>query len=136
MDRADLFAETTPEREREGSPDGIEEGTETTAQAGDIYGGQLYVFFKRGWTVPTTISEEEQRSLVASVEIEVAENLEIDEFRIRSSSGNPDFDQSLIAQLERLKANNLTIPEPPLAVRPRYVGTPFTLRFSGRQASR
>lgn len=136
MDRADLFAETAPEREREGSPDGIEEGTETTAQAGDVYAGQLYTFFKRGWTVPTTISDEERQALNVTVSIEVSEDLEIVEYRVGVSSGNPDFDQSVIAQIERLKANDLTIPEPPLAVRPQYVGNPFRLRFSGRHASR
>lgn len=136
LNRADLFAETTPEYEREGSPDGIEEGTETEARAGDVYAGQLYVFFRRGWTVPTTISDEEQQDLAVTIAIEVGEDLEITTFRVGTTSGNADFDQSVIAQIERLKANDLTIPEPPILVRPQYVGTSFRLRFRGRHAAR
>ena len=134
LDRSDLFAEEAEAREREGSELGIEEGTETQAQDGDIYAGQLYAFFRRGWTVPTTITEEQRRDLSVEATIQVAENLQIISVRIRGTSGNPDFDQSVVAQIERLRANNIEVPEPPLAVRPRYVGAPFTLRFHGRNA--
>lgn len=134
VDRMDLFAEDSPPQELEGSEDGIEEGTETQAQDGDIYAGQLYAFFRRGWTVPTTITEEQRRELSVEATIQVAENLQIVSVRIRGTSGNPDFDQSVVAQIERLRSNNVEVPEPPLAVRPRYVGAPFTLRFHGRNA--
>ncbi len=134
LDRADLFAEIAEEQEREGSPEGIEEGTETTATAGDVYRGQLYVFFRRGWSIPTTISDEERRDLTVEATIEVADNLRITRFRLRGQSGNPDFDQSVIDQLERLRRENLEIPEPPMLERDRWVGRPFTLRFRGRDA--
>ncbi len=134
LERSDLFAEEAEAREMEGNPDGIEEGTETEATDGDVYAGQLYAFFRRGWTVPTTITEEERRGLSVEATINVAENLQIVTCRLRGSSGNADFDQSVIAQIERLRANNVAIPEPPLSVRIRYVGQPFTLRFRGRNA--
>jgi hypothetical protein len=38
-DRAQAFAEIAQKREEEGDPNGIEEGTETTAKAGDLYRG-------------------------------------------------------------------------------------------------
>ncbi|MBX3246733.1 MAG: TonB C-terminal domain-containing protein [Myxococcales bacterium] len=135
LNRADLFAEIAEQREQEGSPDGIEEGTETTASAGDVYAGQLYVFFRRGWTVPETIARDQLRDLNVDVTITVGEDLQIQSFRTRGESANADFDQSVIAQIERLRAQGVTIPEPPLLVRPDYVGTPFTLRFRGRHAS-
>lgn len=134
LDRADLFAEIAEEQEREGSPDGIEEGTESMATAGDVYRGQLYVFFRRGWSIPTTISDEERRNLSVEATIEVADNLRITNFRLRGESGNPDFDQSVINQLERLRRENLEIPEPPMLERDQWVGRPFTLRFRGRDA--
>ena len=132
VDRAELFSEHAEQQEQEGDPDGIEGGT--TNQAGDRYAGLLYTFFRRGWSVPTTINEEEQRGLSVEVSIDVADSLELVEFRLRGTSGNPDFDQSIVAQLERLRAANATIPEPPHAVRPQYVDHPFTLRFRGRDA--
>ena len=135
-DRAQLFAEDVPQMEQEGSPDGIEEGTETEAQAGDIYAGQLYAFFRRGWTVPTTISDEEKNNLSVEATIEISEGLKLVSSRLRGSSGNADFDQSVTAQLDRIRVQNFDVPEPPLEVRATYVGRPVTLRFRGRQAGR
>ena len=132
MDRADLFAEIAERQEMEGDPDGIEGGT--TTQVGDLYAGQLNNFFRRGWSVPTTISEEDQQRLSVEVSVDVSEDLQFVGFRLRGESGNPDFDQSVNAQLERLRAANATIPEPPLALRPQYVDQWFTLRFHGRDA--
>lgn len=134
LNRADLFAEIADRREQEGDPNGIEEGTETEASAGDLYAGQIYAFFRRGWAVPETISRDQLQNLNVEVTITVGEDLQIQEFRLRGSSQNPDFDQSVLGQLERLRLSNTPIPEPPLLVRTRYVGAPFTLRFRGRHA--
>lgn len=129
------FAEDVEQRELEGDPDGIEEGTEREAQAGNVYAGQIYAFFRRGWTVPATIPESERRDLVATVVLTVGENLEITQYRMARGSGNADFDESINARLEAVRAGNTQIPEPPLEVRPNYIGTPFRLRFRGRHAS-
>jgi hypothetical protein len=134
LNRADLFAEIAEQREQEGDPDGIEEGTETEAAAGDLYAGQIYAFFRRGWAVPETISRDDLQNLNVEVTITVGEDLQIQEFRLRGSSENADFDQSVLGQLERLRLSNATIPDPPILVRSRYVGAPFTLRFRGRHA--
>lgn len=136
LNRADLFAEIAEQREQEGDPDGIEEGTETEAAAGDLYAGQIYSFFRRGWAVPETISSDDLEGLHVEVTITVGEDLQIQDFRLRGGSESPDFDQSVLAQLERLRAADTPIPEPPILVRARYVGAPFTLRFRGRHAGR
>jgi hypothetical protein len=136
VDRADLFAELAEEREREGNPEGIEEGTETEAQAGDLYAGQIYSFFRRGWSVPETIDADALRDLTVEVTIRVGEDLEIVSGTLRGSSGNADFDASVLGQIERLRLSDAMIPEPPILVRPTYVGNPFTLRFRGRHAAR
>ena len=129
------FAEDVEQRELEGDPNGIEEGTARTAQEGDIYAGQIYRFFRRGWSVPATIPEARRKELRANVVLKVGENLEIVQYRIASGSGEADFDESIRAHIESLRASNATIPEPPLEVRTTYVGAPFRLRFLGRHAS-
>lgn len=137
LERSALFAEEAEQRELEGSENGVEDGTATEATAGDEYGGLLRNFFRRGWSVPTTISDEERRELSVMASVDVDESLQIVAFRLRGSSGNPDFDQSVTEQLERLRAANATIP--PLDgrfshLRTQYVGQWFTARFRGRDA--
>jgi hypothetical protein len=133
---AQTFAERTDLRQREGDPDGIEEGTERTATEGDLYQGRLYSFFRRGWTVPTTISEDAVRGLVAVVVIEIHEDTSIGDWRIERSSGNADFDESVSAQMTRLIATSPNIPPPPEEVAPQYLGQHIRVQFSGRNAHR
>ncbi|NOY90549.1 MAG: TonB C-terminal domain-containing protein [Deltaproteobacteria bacterium] len=133
-DRAQIFAEIAEERDREGDPDGLEEGTERIARAGDLYAGQLYRLFRRGWTVPATISEEQKQSLRTSVTIDLSEDLHITGFELVHSSGNALFDQSVLNRIQEVKDSNTTLPEPPPEVAARFVGQTFTLRFRGRDA--
>jgi hypothetical protein len=133
---AQTFAEREEQRVREGNPDGIEEGTERTATEGDLYQGRLYSFFRRGWTVPTTISDDAVSSLVAVVNIEIHEDTSIGEWRIARSSGNADFDESVSAQMTRLIGTSPNIPPPPDEVAPQYLGQHILVQFSGRNAHR
>lgn len=134
-DRAQVFAEIAEEREREGNPDGLEEGTERIAQAGDLYAGQLYMLFRRGWTVPETITDEQKQSLSTSVTIDISEDLRVTGFRVvAGGSGNALFDQSVLTRLGEVKDSNMTLPEPPPEVAAQYVGQTITLRFLGRNA--
>ncbi len=71
-DRAQIFAERTTPREQEGREDGEAEGTETEASAGDLYAGHLVLFFRRGWTVPETVPEEEMRTLRVSIAVTIS----------------------------------------------------------------
>ncbi|MBX3273754.1 MAG: TonB C-terminal domain-containing protein [Sandaracinaceae bacterium] len=133
-DRAHVFAEIAERREREGSPDGLEEGTERTATPGDVYRGRLYSFFRRGWTIPTTLNRNEANALTAAVDIEIGQDLEIVSFRLRSGSGNALFDQSVTEQLARLQSGDQRIPPPPDEVASQYIGQTIAVRFHGRQA--
>jgi len=133
-DRAQVFAEIAEERDREGDPDGLEEGTERIAQAGDLYAGQLYRLFRRGWTVPETISDEQKQSLRTSVTIDISEDLRVTGFAVARTSGNALFDQSVLNRLQEVKDSNTTLPEPPPEVAAQYVGQTITLRFLGRNA--
>ncbi len=133
---AQIFAEREEQRVREGDPNGIEEGTERTATEGDLYQGRLYSFFRRGWTVPTTISDETVQGLVAVVIVSINADTTIGEWSIERSSGNPDFDESVTAQMTRTVAANPNIPPPPETVAAQYLGQHIRVQFSGRNARR
>lgn len=129
-DRAQAFAEIAEEREKEGDPDGIEEGTETEAQAGDLYAGQLYAFFKRGWTIPNTIVDPTK--LVATADVEITTELTIGAFAVVKSSGNALFDQSVEDRLRQLQDDGTKVPDPPPEIAHRYLGKTISLRFKGK----
>ncbi len=134
-DRAEIFEEMADRRELEGSPDGIEEGTETEATEGDVYRGLLYTFFRRGWSIPTTLSRDEVRGLSATVNVQIGPDLSIVSFEIRGDgSGNPLFDDSILQQLTRLQAAGQHIPPPPEEVADQYIGQRIAVRFHGREA--
>ncbi|HEY8427789.1 MAG TPA: TonB C-terminal domain-containing protein [Sandaracinaceae bacterium] len=132
--RAELFEEMAERRELEGSPEGIEEGTETEGSEGDVYRGRIMSFFRRGWTIPTTLSSAEVRDLTVIVDVEIGDELQIVSFRVRSDSGNPVFDESVVQQLTRLQAADQRIPPPPEEVADQYVGQTIAVRFRGRDA--
>jgi len=132
-DRAQTFAEIAEDREKEGSPEGVAEGS-NQAKAGDIYAGKLYQFFRRGWTVPTVITEAESQALAAEVDVEITEDLKIGDFSLRRSSGNPLFDQSVLDNLQRLKDTGATLPEPPSELEASYLNQMVGLVFRGRDA--
>jgi outer membrane biosynthesis protein TonB len=129
------FAEIIDEeREREGNPDGIEGGTEREGTEGDLYRGRMMMFFRRGWSVPTTLTPDEVRALTTTVTVQIGGNLEIVSFEVRASSGNALFDQSVLEQLTRLQTSGATIPPPPEEVAADYIGQRIAVRFSGRDA--
>lgn len=133
---AQVFAEREEERVREGNPEGIEGGTEREGTEGDLYRGRLWAFFRRGWSVPTTIPDDVLRGLVATVVIDVAADTRISAFRLARSSGNPDFDECVEAQMTRIMQSEPNLPPPPEEVADQYLGRQVTLPFHGRNAVR
>jgi hypothetical protein len=131
---AHKFAELDQKREMEGNPDGIEEGTAREAKAGDIYLGKLRNFFHRGWTVPSTLSDAERRKLTVEVDLKIAPDLRVADFRVRTESGAPLFDQSVLDHLASLQRSGATLPEPPLEVADQFLGRWIGLLFRGRDA--
>lgn len=134
-DRAQQFAEIAERREREGSPDGIEEGTSREARAGDLYAGQLYALFRRGWGVPTIISDAEKRRLTVEIELDIGRDMRIRGFRVRRASGNALFDQSALDRIQEVVDTNTALPQPPPEIAHQYVGQTIALRFQGKDAS-
>lgn len=130
-DRVQDFAEIS-EQELEGDPNGIEEGTETEAQAGDIYLGQLVSFFKRGWSIPSTLGDTSKLQVKATVEITA--DCKLGKTEIIGSSGEPLFDQSVEDRFEELRSLGTTLPEPPPEVAAQFLGNTIGLRFRGEKA--
>lgn len=132
-DRAQVFAELAEQREQEGDPNGVQEG-EANAQEGDIYLGQFVHYFHAGWSTPDTIPSDVLFTLNAVAGVELTADGHIASFEIARSSGDPDFDQTVMAQLQRLKDSGDPIPQPPAAVADQYYGRSRNLRYNGRDA--
>jgi outer membrane biosynthesis protein TonB len=124
------FAEIL-ERELEGDPNGIEEGTETEAKAGDIYLGQLVSFFKRGWTIPSTLGDTSK--LTVRADVEITADCKVGETRIVTSSGEPLFDQSVEDRFQELRSLGTTLPEPPPEIADQFLGKTIGVRFKGQE---
>jgi outer membrane biosynthesis protein TonB len=132
-DRAQAFAEIAQKQEQEGDPRGIEDGTETTAKAGDLYRGQLVMFFKRGWTIPTTLGDTSRLTVRASVEI--TPDRHVGPHEIVRSSGEALFDQSVEDRFNELRSLGTTLPEPPPEVRSQFEGNwTLDINFNGKKS--
>jgi outer membrane biosynthesis protein TonB len=130
-DRAQAFSEAT-DQELEGDPNGLAEGTEDEAQAGDLYAGMLVAFFKNGWTIPTTLGDT--RGLVTTISVEITADLHVGPSEITKSSNVALFDQSVEDRLAQLRAAGATVPVPPPEVAERFLGKTIAVRFNGRGA--
>jgi hypothetical protein len=129
-DRAKDFAEIV-DHEIEGDPDGVDFGTETEAREGDIYRGKLVEFFRRGWTVPTTLTDPSK--LRATATVEITTNLKVGPSQIIKSSGEPLFDQSIEDRFQELRTLGTTLPEPPPEIADTVLGREMVVNFSGDQ---
>lgn len=132
---AQIFAERDEQRMREGDPDGIE-GGERHASEGDRYVGILAGFFRRGWSVPTTIPDSELSGLHVVVMVTIGADTTISHWELRGSSGNPDFDESVRAQMTRIEQTSPNIPAPPEEVASQYLGQVRPFNFRGQDAHR
>jgi outer membrane biosynthesis protein TonB len=131
-DRAQAFAEIAKKSEEEGDPQGIEDGTETQARAGDLYRGQLVMFFKRGWSIPTTIGDTSK--LATRARVEITPDRRVGEHQLIKSSGNALFDQSVEDRFNELRSLGTTLPEPPPEVRSQFQGTwSLDINFIGKK---
>jgi hypothetical protein len=130
---AQQFAEIAQKRqEEEGDPQGIPEGTETTARAGDLYRGQLVMFFKRGWTIPTTLGDTSK--LVTRARVEITPDRHVGPHEIITPSGEPLFDQSVEDRFNELRSLGTTLPEPPPEVRSQFQGSwQLDVNFIGKK---
>lgn len=118
--------------ELEGHEEGIAEGTKATGDEREIYQGKLYQYFRRGWNVPTSISDAELNELACVVAIQVTEDGRVGGYEVTRSSGNDVFDESVLLRIAQ--AEDAELPEPPESVAPMVLGKVISLRFFGRHA--
>jgi hypothetical protein len=131
-DRAQAFAEIAKKSEEEGDPQGIEDGTETTARAGDIYRGQLVMFFKRGWSIPTTLGDTSK--LTTRARVEITPDRHVGPHQIVNPSGEPLFDQSVEDRFNELRSLGTSLPEPPPEVARQFQGSwQLDINFIGKK---
>ncbi len=125
---ASEHARIAEESEREGSLEGVEEGTETEGNAAQAYRGQLYMFFRRGFQMPTSISEQERHGLGAVVMVRSSPSGVVEGFDLRSS-GNAEFDQAVRLRMSQAVGSPLPTPPTP-ELRDEFFGASFPIRFS------
>jgi outer membrane biosynthesis protein TonB len=128
-DRAQALAEIVDDKEPEGDPEGSAEGTDTEAQVGDVYIGKLVAFFRRGWTIPSTIGDTSK--LKVTTTFEITRDLKVGDYAIEQSSGEPLFDQSVEDRFAQLRSEGQTLPAPPPEVADRFIGQTIGVIFRG-----
>jgi TonB family protein len=134
VDRTKDFAEDVEPMPEEGDPNGIAEGTATEARAGDIYAGQLAIFFQRNWTVPNVVQDTDGKQV--TIAVTVGDDGRLRGARLSKSSGDPYFDQSAIDAVQALVEAGASLPEPPADQLSRYYGTTFGVIFDGKNLRR
>jgi len=131
-ERAGAISDLTKGPELEGDPDGIVEGTKATGDELEIYLGKLYSYFRRGWQVPTQLSDEDLQKLACVIELSITEDGRVGEFEVNRPSGNEAFDESVRRRMSQ--AEGSALPGPPESVANRVFGKTISLRFFGRHA--
>lgn len=131
-ERAGAISDLTKGPELEGDPDGIVEGTKASGNEEEIYLGKLYSYFRRGWQVPTLISDDELAKLACVLELAITSDGRVGEYEITRSSGNEAFDDSVRRRMSQ--AEGAKLPAPPESVADRVLGETISLRFFGRHA--
>jgi hypothetical protein len=131
-ERAGAISDLTKGPELEGDPEGIAEGTKASGDEVEIYIGKLYTYFRKGWQVPTRISDEELEKLACVIELSITEDGRVGDFKVKRKSGNEAFDDSVRRRLDQAKGAEL--PSPPESVANRVLGETISLRFFGRHA--
>lgn len=127
--RAEDLANDARARDREGDPDGVEEGT-ATRDEGNIFLGKLQRYFQRDWDPPDSIADAELKQLIATVSIEIADGGRMGGYKWRKKSGNEAFDASVKRRLD--DAVGQMLPDPPEEL----WGTAVNINFRGKDARR
>ena len=124
---------TEGDPQQTGSLGGVE-GGDSDQKTGNEYLGQLNLMFRKGWSVPTTVSDEEVKGLKATALMNVNENYKILGCKIINPSGNAIFDASINQRCQALTGTEL--PEPPQGIEHQFKNAAIRLRLSGAQARR
>ncbi len=131
-ERAVAISDLTKAPELEGDPEGIVEGTKASGDELEIYLGKLYSYFRRGWQVPTLLTDEELQKLACVIELSITSDGRVGDYEVKRASGNEAFDESVRRRMS--EAEGAELPSPPDSVANRILGETISLRFFGRHA--
>jgi len=132
-DASDPDAEATVEGE--GSPDGVEEGTETDplkARAVGEYTRKILGWFNARWSPPSTGAPcAELKALRASMSVTIGGDRQVTGYTVVAPSGNPAFDAKVRATMDGIVGQQLP---PPPKLYPDILGTTQSVTFTGTRA--
>jgi hypothetical protein len=134
INKSDPFAEDAGKRRpEEGSPEGSDAGTATTARAGDEYAAKLAKWFHDQWTFPAFISQGEANKLCVVFRIQINRDMSL--FYVGTkpvkSSGNEHFDDSAHEMLQKILDNHMKLPTPPPELDGTFRGKSVEVALSG-----
>jgi hypothetical protein len=132
-DASDPDAEATVEGE--GSPDGVEEGTETDplkARAVGEYTRKILSWFNARWSPPGTGAPcAELKGLRASMAVSVGGDRRVTGYTVVAPSGNAMYDAKVRATMDGIVGQQLP---PPPKLYPDILGTTQSVTFTGTRA--
>ena len=100
------------EETKEGAKDGVDDGDVTDpalALKANMYIRQISKLIKQNWNIPSIISADERRNLMTKIYFKITYGGEVYDIKIKSSSGNPVYDSSVIEAVK--KTAKLPLPD-------------------------
>ena len=100
------------EETKEGAKDGVDDGDVTDpalALKANMYIRQISKLIKQNWSIPSIISAEERKNLMTRIYFKITYSGEVYDIRIKSSSGNSVYDNSVIEAVK--KTAKLPLPD-------------------------
>ena len=100
------------EESKEGAKDGVEDGDVTDpalALKANMYARQVSKKIKENWNIPSIISADERKKLMTRIYFKITFSGEVYDIKIKSSSGNPVYDSSVIEAVK--KTGKLPLPD-------------------------
>ncbi|MBP5407468.1 TonB family protein [bacterium] len=100
------------EETKEGAKDGVDDGDVTDpalALKANMYIRQISKKIKENWSIPSIISAEERKNLMTRIYFKITYSGEVYDIRIKSSSGNSVYDNSVIEAVK--KTAKLPLPD-------------------------
>lgn len=100
------------EESKEGAKDGVDDGDVTDpalALKANMYIRQISKKIKENWSIPSIISAEERKNLMTRIYFKITYSGEVYDIRIKSSSGNSVYDNSVIEAVK--KTAKLPLPD-------------------------
>ena len=100
------------EETKEGAKDGVDDGDVTDpalALKANMYIRQISKKIKENWSIPSIISAEECKNLMTRIYFKITYSGEVYDIRIKSSSGNSVYDNSVIEAVK--KTAKLPLPD-------------------------